>query len=91
MTSRLVEELQRTNAEFPLPSEGGSLWEYLHHGQQAFWSLDNFPLTPVLVFDQFEELLLRSVGDEQRMHQIFDDLGDLIEKSNSSAISGGGR
>lgn len=33
-----------------------SLWQYLHRRDLEIWSKDNFPLTPVLVFDQFEEI-----------------------------------
>ena len=39
-----------------LPSEEESLWEYLHRGDFELWSARNYPLTPVIVLDQFEEL-----------------------------------
>ena len=41
--------------------------------------MDNFPLTPVLVFDQFEELFSRSGGKVELIAQVFDGLADLIE------------
>ena len=33
-----------------------SLWEYLHRKDFELWSAHNYPLTPVIVLDQFEEL-----------------------------------
>jgi AAA ATPase domain len=40
--------------EPPPPPERETLWEYLHHVD--FWDKRNQPVTPVLVFDQFEEV-----------------------------------
>ncbi len=37
----------------PLAGESGDFWEYLH--RVVFWDPKNQPVTPVLVFDQFEE------------------------------------
>ena len=39
-----------------LPSDEESLWEYLHRADFELWSARNYPLTPVIVLDQFEEL-----------------------------------
>ena len=39
-----------------LPSDDESLWEYLHGKDFELWSAQNYPLTPVIVLDQFEEL-----------------------------------
>jgi hypothetical protein len=74
---RLIEELNGAKAEFPPPG-GEDLWEYLHHKDIDIWTADNFPLTPVLIFDQFEELFSRNINP-QRVHEIFNRLGDLIE------------
>jgi WD40 repeat protein len=76
---RLVNELRKVGADFPQPATGETLWEYLHHATNEFWSADNFPLVPVLVFDQFEEVLVRSAVDVERTRALFVDLGDLIE------------
>jgi WD40 repeat protein len=38
----------------PLADESEDVWEYLH--RVVFWDAKNQPVTPVLVFDQFEEL-----------------------------------
>jgi hypothetical protein len=76
---RLEEELRRGGAEFPQRKADETLWEYLHREHLEIWSSDNFPLFPVLVFDQFEELFSRRASDAQRVHQIRDSLADLIE------------
>ncbi len=76
---RLIEELDRTNSEYPRPADDESLWEYLHRKDLEIWSADNFPLTPVLVFDQFEELFSRSGGNEEFIQRVFNGLADLIE------------
>jgi hypothetical protein len=78
VAQRLMEELHRSKAEF-IPRGDESLWEYLHRKDLEIWTTDNFPLTPVLVFDQFEELFSSSVGNSDRTQQILDRLGDLIE------------
>jgi WD40 repeat protein len=71
-------ELRRTKADFDALGDE-SLWEYLHRKDFEIWTTDNFPLTPVLVFDQFEELFSRNDGDTKRIEQFLDGLGDLIE------------
>src|SRR5271154_1373479 len=43
-------------ADAMLPLDDESLWEYLHRTDFELWSAHNYPLTPVIVLDQFEEL-----------------------------------
>jgi WD40 repeat protein len=76
--NRLVEELAAAQADFPPPGDEG-LWQYLHHRDVDLWSVDNYPLVPVLVFDQFEELFSRNIGRPDRITDVFNWLGDLIE------------
>lgn len=76
---RLTEEMDRGKAEYPQPRDGGSLWEYMHRKDLKIWSCDNFPLTPVLVFDQFEELFSHKSSDVELISHVFDGLADLIE------------
>jgi WD40 repeat protein len=78
-TQGLKDALEGVNAEFPEPAPHQSLWEYLHRKNREIWSADNYPLTPVLVFDQFEELFSRSGGNVDLISRVFDDLADLIE------------
>jgi hypothetical protein len=75
---RLEEELARAGAEFP-ERHGETLWEYLHREPLEIWSRDNFPLTPVLVFDQFEEMFSHRGGDPKRAEKVRNSLADLIE------------
>src|SRR6478672_6463482 len=52
-------------AEVPdatLPSDDESLWEYLHRTDFELRSAQNYPLTPVIVLDQFEELFTLGEG-----------------------------
>lgn len=76
---RLQAALAHERAEYPAMTEGESLWEYLHRKDAEFWSTDNFPLTPVLVFDQFEELFSRTGGNAELISEVFHELADLIE------------
>ncbi len=75
----LRESLDRAKVEYPTIGSDESLWEYLHRKDAEFWSVDNFPLTPVLVFDQFEELFSRTGGNVELIGQVFDGMADLIE------------
>jgi hypothetical protein len=76
---RLEEELGRCGAEYPQRSDGETLWEYLHRESLEIWSKDNFPLVPVLVFDQFEEMFSHRVRDLKRVQKVCNGLADLIE------------
>ena len=76
---RLTEELDTVKAEYPTSDSDEGLWEYLHRKDLEFWSQNNFPLTPVLVFDQFEELFSRGGSNVELVKEVFDGLADLIE------------
>lgn len=79
VAQRLEQELERAQAECPARDADEGLWEYLHRKDVEIWSRDNFLLTPVLIFDQFEELFSRSGSDPERISQVLDNLADLIE------------
>ena len=61
------------------PLDSGSqetLWEYLH--RTVFWDSRNRPLTPVLVFDQFEEIF--TLGrNRPESDEFLVELADLVE------------
>lgn len=76
---RLREELDKEKAEYPEPRKVSSLWEYLHRKDLKIWTHDNFPLTPVLVFDQFEELFTHRSSDVELITNVMYSLADLIE------------
>ena len=68
--------MEKENVDAPLPEQDESLWRYFHRVQ--FWSACNDLLTPVLVFDQFEELFTlgqRSPG----VIKLVGELASLIE------------
>jgi pSer/pThr/pTyr-binding forkhead associated (FHA) protein len=75
---RLEAELARAEAEYPV-RHGETLWRYLHREPLEIWSKDNFPLVPVLVFDQFEEMFLHRGSDPKRVEELRNSLADLIE------------
>jgi WD40 repeat protein len=56
-----------------------SLWEYLHRKDFELWSDRNFPLTPVIVLDQFEELFTLGTRVPHLVDEFRDLLGDLAE------------
>jgi hypothetical protein len=43
---------------------------HLHREHLEIWSKDNFPLIPVLVFDQFEEMFSHQSGDPKRIEMV---------------------
>ncbi|OQW42186.1 MAG: hypothetical protein A4S08_01955 [Proteobacteria bacterium SG_bin4] len=47
---------QAVQAKMPARQDDETLWEYFQRQGNAFWSQRNRLLTPVLVFDQFEEI-----------------------------------
>jgi hypothetical protein len=58
-----------------------TLWEYFHRRDAQFWNSRNRLLTPVLVFDQFEEFFTLGGETERRRAQateFFQQLSDLI-------------
>ena len=69
-------------AEVPdatLPLDEDSLWEYLHRTDFELWSARNYPLTPVIVLDQFEELFTLGEPVPELVREFMNDLGDLAE------------
>ena len=65
-------------AEPSVPVMEETLWEYLHRVE--FWDVHNQPITPVLVFDQFEEVF--TLGHNLPETRIFlTELADLVENN----------
>ena len=86
-TSPLTRQLHQSvydsiRADVPdamLPSDEESLWEYLHRVDFELWSAQNYPLTPVIVLDQFEELFTLGERVPDLVRAFRNDLGDLAE------------
>ena len=85
---RLEEELAAVGADYPSFNADESVWEFLHRKDLELWSEDNFLLVPVLVFDQFEELFSHNIGNPERVAEVFDDLGDLIDNRIPVELAG---
>jgi hypothetical protein len=72
-----------------------TLWEHFHRKDADYWTADNQPLTPVLVFDQFEEAFTRGreSGRTAATAAFLEELGDLIEgrtpRSVETAVESG--
>ncbi|HKU86354.1 MAG TPA: hypothetical protein VJV77_08435 [Casimicrobiaceae bacterium] len=61
---------------------GESLWEFLHHRGDVLRDASGRTLTPLLIFDQFEEIFTLAQGDafgRARAAEFIDDLADLVE------------
>ena len=68
--------------EAPRPAADQTLWEYFHRRDAQFWDARNRIVTPLLVFDQFEEAFtLGRVTAERRARTeaFIDELSDLVE------------
>jgi WD40 repeat protein len=59
-----------------------TLWEYFHHDAVDFWDERNRLLTPVLIFDQFEEIFTLgrlSAKNVERRRRLLEELACLID------------
>lgn len=61
----------------------GSLWEYLHCNE--FWTKENYPIVPLIVIDQFEEIFTLC---QNKSHQsdFFEQISDLCDNKLPSYI-----
>ena len=80
-------QLKEQGVDYPNLSPHESLWEYLHRRDLELWSRDNYPLTPVFVFDQFEEVFTLGAQNVTAIHQLRTDLADLIENLIPGALA----
>lgn len=83
--------LQMRHVEAPEPDDAESLWEYLHRTGLEFWSTQNQLLTPLFVFDQFEEVFTLAAGSTARVARLRADLADLVENRVPAALAAGVR
>jgi hypothetical protein len=69
--------------------EGESLWEFLHHRGDLLRDAAGHTLTPLLIFDQFEEIFTLGQADDAgraRARQFLEDLADLVENRPPAAL-----
>ena len=71
------------------PRDDESLWEYFHASDVELWDARNRMVTPVLVLDQFEEIV--QAGEERallpRLDAFLDELADLIENRVPASVT----
>lgn len=86
---RLEEVCAQEKIEAPAPSSSETLWEYFHKKERDWWDSNNRLVKPILIFDQFEELL--TVGQSnpvrsERTAKFLTELEDLIENRPPAAL-----
>ena len=85
----LVEAIKLAGADAPVPRADESLWEYFHRKDIDIWSAKNRLLTPVLAFDQFEEIFTLGRTDDARRERgraFLTELADLVENRPPAAL-----
>lgn len=75
----LAAEIATRGVDAPPLDEEAPLWEYLHRRPFEMWSRQNFPLVPVFVFDQFEEMFTLGERAPEVVEQIRIAFSDLAE------------
>jgi WD40 repeat protein len=83
----LLAEIARQRVDAPPFHPGETLWEYLHREDLELWSEQNYPLTPVLVLDQFEEVFTLGERLAESVERFKSDLGDLAENRIPAALA----
>jgi WD40 repeat protein len=86
---RIEEVCAQEQIEAPPPVRAETLWEYFHKKDCDWWDANNRLVKPILVFDQFEELL--TVGQSNpvrsaRTASFLTELEDLIENRPPAAL-----
>ncbi len=65
--------------EAPEARPGETLWEFFHRRGSEFWSADSRLVTPLLVFDQFEEVFTLGREHREETRYFLEELADLAE------------
>jgi tetratricopeptide (TPR) repeat protein len=69
--------------------QGESLWEFLHHRDDLLMDSTGNAITPLLIFDQFEEIFTLAQDDDfgrRRVAEFVEDLADLVENRAPKAL-----
>jgi WD40 repeat protein len=83
----LLAVIARERIDAPPFNPGETLWEYLHRADLELWNEQNYPLTPVLVLDQFEEVFTLGERLPESVEGCKIDLGDLAENRIPAALA----
>jgi len=77
----------------PVPREGETLWEFFHRrapdaADFVLWSPENSRLTPVLVFDQFEEIFTHATDPaaRARVREFIGQFAALVQNVTPPAV-----
>jgi WD40 repeat protein len=87
--SALTAAFAAAKAEAPAFRADETLWEYFHRKDVDIWSAKNRLLTPVLAFDQFEEIFTLGRADErcrERSRVFLAELASLVENRAPAAV-----
>jgi hypothetical protein len=82
-----LEELKKQDVDHPPAEPGESLWEYLHRSELELWSKENYLVTPVFIFDQFEEMFTIGAANADAVNALREDLADLIENLVPASVA----
>jgi WD40 repeat protein len=74
----IASEAAAHGVEVPEMPRSRTLWKCFHRRDAEFWGARNQLLTPVLVFDQFEEIFTKGGIDSARVTSFLDELADLV-------------
>ncbi len=88
VTAALAAEISKQGVDAPERRAGESLWEFLHRTGLEFWNGRNQLLTPLFVFDQFEEVFTLGAGNAAAVGRLRVDLADLIENRIPDNLDG---
>lgn len=85
---RLAEEARRHRLQITPRGEGESLWRWLHRSDFDLATHDNWPLQPVFVLDQFEEVFAHHERGGERMRATLAALADLADNRIAGEVAG---
>jgi WD40 repeat protein len=75
----LEKQAAEAGVEMPPARPEETLWEIFHRTEEHFWSHDLKILTPLLIFDQFEEIFTHGARRPEEVREFIRQLGDLLE------------
>ena len=82
----LADNLAEHSVEGRAPGPDETLWSHFHDKETEFWNRRNRLITPVLVFDQFEEIFTLGHGVASA-EAVLDQLAALVENRAPASVS----
>ncbi len=85
----ITKAARESGTDAPSATADITLWQYFQDRSVEFWSKRNRLLTPVLVFDQFEEIFTlgaRNDSTRARGQSFLRELADLVENRPSESV-----